>query len=351
MAAGLIGRIGSTAVTLSFATGPITATGGNDGRAGGLIGLVEGTPPPSVTKSFALGNVDGGAGAMAGGLVAQFNGGSGDQLYSAGRVGGTGSLGGLIANAGGSPTITNAYWDIETSGRTTSAVGTGMTTSQLRAALPAGFDTSWRNTAGLSYPYLAVVRFAAPLATLMQAANLFIMLPISQLDLSQYATTPAHADADQASLATVYTMVARAVGLTEGVARLDGVAIDRYFWDDASQRARFRGPITTLVTLGAFASIAAASPLDSSNVIGAMSTGKLVILRGRFRKGDGTRGTHWLLGTLFTTQGGHPNGVVAHDPWTGLQVTIDLATKRVVDPAHFPLARFVVDGYQPATIN
>jgi hypothetical protein len=41
---------------------------------------------------------------------------------------------------------------------------------------------------------------------------------------------------------------------------------------------------------------------------------------------------------------------VAHDPWTGQQIEIDPASKTVVTPG-FPLRNFVVDGYQPVTID
>jgi hypothetical protein len=43
--------------------------------------------------------------------------------------------------------------------------------------------------------------------------------------------------------------------------------------------------------------------------------------------------------------------VVANDPWTGRQVLINPATKRVVSPAGFPLAGFEIDGYRPATLQ
>ena len=41
----------------------------------------------------------------------------------------------------------------------------------------------------------------------------------------------------------------------------------------------------------------------------------------------------------------------ANDPWTGVQVRIDLASKQVVAPAGFPLAGFTVDGYRVVWIR
>jgi hypothetical protein len=43
--------------------------------------------------------------------------------------------------------------------------------------------------------------------------------------------------------------------------------------------------------------------------------------------------------------------VLANDPWTGTQVEINPATKKVVTPANFPLKNFTVDGYQPVIVN
>jgi hypothetical protein len=65
-----------------------------------------------------------------------------EQSYATGRLnGGSGTVpGGLIGGTGGSPTVSNSYWDIPTSGQSTSIAGTGMTTAQLQAALPSGFS-------------------------------------------------------------------------------------------------------------------------------------------------------------------------------------------------------------------
>ena len=78
-----------------------------------------------------------------------------DPSYATGPVNGVASsiTGGLVGANGG--TVTNSYWDPQTSGRTTSAGGTGLTTAQLQAGLPAGFDpTAWGSIPGVSYPYL-----------------------------------------------------------------------------------------------------------------------------------------------------------------------------------------------------
>ena len=66
-------------------------------------------------------------------------------------------IGGLIGIVQGSPTITNSYWDIETTGQATSPAGIGLTTTQLKSGLPAGFNaTVWGSNPAINsgYPYL-----------------------------------------------------------------------------------------------------------------------------------------------------------------------------------------------------
>jgi hypothetical protein len=353
MAGGLVGRSSSGTVVTAFATGAVTAADGADSRAGGLIAYGESSATTS--RSYATGPVTGGATGIIGGLVGQWNAtGPLDQTYAVGLVSSGGaSAGGLAGNAFDGAVITNSYWDTDTTGQATSDGGTGLTTAQLQAELPPGFDDSvWDITPNLSYPYLTsrAIDFASALATLVENDKVFTFLPISQFDESQYLTPPEHAD--EAALAAVYTMIARAIGITEDVNKLDGVAIDRFFWDDAAQKTRFRGPVTDFAELGTLTAIDVGTPIDAGNVIGAMDLGQLVILRGRFRNDAGVVVVHWMLGTLYTTDAaGNPTAVVANDPWTGQQVRIDLVTKDVIAPADFPLRNFRVNGYRPVTLK
>jgi M26 IgA1-specific Metallo-endopeptidase N-terminal region len=356
MAGGLVGRSQSSAVDRSFATGPVAAKPSVQSRVGGLIGLCETTS--TIARSYATGPVSGSVTIYAGGLVGQLNcpnvNPAVDQTYAVGLVSSSGATtGGLIANAGGGPVITNSYWDTDTTGQATSAGGTGQTTAQLRAALPSGFDnTEWGITPNLSYPFLIDpgIDFASPLATLVRSNRVFTFLPISQFDESQYSMPPA--GSNLTALATVYTMIGRAIGLTRGVPQLDHVAIDRYFWDEATQKARWRGPVKNYATLGAIAAISSGTPIEVANVLGVMDAEQLVILLGTYRQRGGVRVRHWMLGTLYTKDsGGTPNAVIAHDPYTGQQVTIGLTTKKVVSPANFPLTNFTVNAYQPVSVN
>ena len=180
VAGGLVG-VNMGFVGQSFATGAVTA--GADSHVGGLVGINLGLPAdiaqafPSIpigtiSQAFATGAVTGGANSNVGGLVGN-NGGTIDQTYATGLVtgGADARLGGLVASNDaaftlpgdlpisggpqqGSGTVTNSYWDRQTTQQNASAGGTGLTTAQLTAGLPAGFDASvWGINVGQSYPF------------------------------------------------------------------------------------------------------------------------------------------------------------------------------------------------------
>ena len=143
---GLVG-LNAGIINQSYATSKTTGT--DYTQLGGLAGYNLG----SISQSYATGAVAGGVGTEAGGLVG-INYGSIDQTYSIGKVtGGSGSvLGGLLAEEFNS--TSNSYWNTQTSGQATSANGTGQTTKQLKASLPAGFSTNaWGFEKG-NYPFL-----------------------------------------------------------------------------------------------------------------------------------------------------------------------------------------------------
>ncbi len=337
---GLAGALLSTgSVTDSFATGNVSGID-NVFAAGGLIGSSSG----AIRRVFASGAVQSGINTNVGGLVGASDAGMISEAFSVGKVvGGAGATIGGLVGWKNTTTVTHSYWDKLTSGKTTSAGGTALTTGQLRGALPAGFGSAWAQTAALSYPFVndTGLSFASPLATLVRSSKVYAFLPIGQLDLSQYSATPAHADA--ASQAAAYTMIARAIGNTQGVTALQNVKINTY-WNDTTQSAHWSGAVTTYATLGTLTTLGNAA-LNNSNVLGALKQQKLVLLRGTYKSGS-TTATHWMLATMFT-----PGAVIANDPWTGSQVMINEGTKKVMLPAGFPLSNFTVDAYQPVTVN
>jgi filamentous hemagglutinin family protein len=176
-------NIGSLAQV--FSTGAVT--GGPNTVVGGLVAVNGalapsdrfGSPGPigSIVDAYATGAASAGGGSIVGGLVA-VNDGVIKTSYSAGRVSG-GSVGGLVAqnnpsfqfadltipsiiDQGGTPvplqpgagTTTSSYWDTQTSGQSSSAGGTGLTTAQLVKGLPAGFDpAAWTILPDPSFPY------------------------------------------------------------------------------------------------------------------------------------------------------------------------------------------------------
>lgn len=192
---GLVGKAtGGTTISQSYATGRVVAgDNSNDwsGNIGGLVGYVDGG---SVDQSYATGSVTAGDGARrVGGLLGQFYGdGDDDQAtyqvtnshatgsvtvgenaegvggligsaeysyvantYAVGAVtAGTGStdVGGLFGFNDG--TVVSSYWNIQTSGQTSSAGGMGKTTAQMKdIATFSGWDIEDDQTLDDSNPY------------------------------------------------------------------------------------------------------------------------------------------------------------------------------------------------------
>src|SRR6185437_6545895 len=144
-------------IGIAFATGAVS---GNQ-AIGGLVGHNNGT----ISNAYAVASVSGNV--QEGGLVGNNNNGSISSPYAAGGVTSTvDTPGGLVgANSG---TITNGYYDSDTgpahglgsdnNGQTV----TGLTTTQLQAALPSGFDSKWAIISNISYPYLTGIYATAP---------------------------------------------------------------------------------------------------------------------------------------------------------------------------------------------
>ena len=146
---GLVGGMSGTTVSNSYFTGDVR---GSD-QVGGLLGYSYGT----VSKSYSRGSVTGDSYTggligfnrdivsgsyssanvtgrwLAGGLVGQ-NRGTVSKSYSAGAVTGDVDVGGLVGrNYEG--TVSNSFWDTETSGQSTSDGGTGKTTAEMQGII------------------------------------------------------------------------------------------------------------------------------------------------------------------------------------------------------------------------
>ena len=146
-------RTETTLIRYCYSTGNVTAETGAYFNFGGLVGHNEG----SITDSYSSASVtanDAGTtklGGLSGG------GGTVDNCYSTGAVSGsTSDKYGLTANG----TVTDSFWDTETSGISNGGEGTGKTTAEMKTQSTftnAGwdFDNIWiMNTQGNGYPAL-----------------------------------------------------------------------------------------------------------------------------------------------------------------------------------------------------
>jgi uncharacterized repeat protein (TIGR02543 family) len=157
---GLVGMNMHGTVTDSYSTGSVTG----DYFIGGLVGGSNGTVINSYSAASVVGDW------MVGGLMGvNIYGGTVANSCAAGDVAGTKEVGGLVGyNVGTS--VANSYWDIETSGQSSSAGGTGANTAEMKdittfsgsawdiaAVAPGEADPAyiWNIVDGQSYPFLS----------------------------------------------------------------------------------------------------------------------------------------------------------------------------------------------------
>jgi len=146
-------------INYAYATGSISGTG----NTGGLVGANK----TAIQECYSTASVNGNGG-TAGGL-AGFNSDNITACYSTGTVVGSGYVGGFI---GYNPneTVTNGYWDLDTSGISDPYQGSGfpkndpspvgLTTAQFQKRLPLGFDKPiWGLDPNINggFPYLRYV--------------------------------------------------------------------------------------------------------------------------------------------------------------------------------------------------
>ncbi len=145
LAGGLVGESYGV-ISNSYSTGNVS--GRHAGELGGLVGISSG----AITNSYATGNLAAGPGAAVGGLVGHNYAPISDS-YSTGEVSGGNkkTRGGLIGfDEAPDGSLSDTYWDTDTSGIVALSQGAGnipndpgiagLSTTQLQAGLPAGFD-------------------------------------------------------------------------------------------------------------------------------------------------------------------------------------------------------------------
>jgi hypothetical protein len=163
-AGGLVGYAYDAVIRQSFAIGNVST---GSGSAAGLVGGISGES--SIVDSYSLGPVQAGPDSNIGGLVGycDANGSTINTSYAISHISGGTSPGGFLGDDTGSGGLSSDYWDLDTSGIGNPSQGagnvpndpgiTGLTDSQLKSGLPAGFDPAiWAQSASINngYPYL-----------------------------------------------------------------------------------------------------------------------------------------------------------------------------------------------------
>jgi hypothetical protein len=147
---GLVGYNNSGSISNCYSRGMVSGVY----CVGGLVGY---NNSGSISNCYSTGTVSGSQ--YVGGLVGYiYSTGSISQCYSTGAVSDTSDVGGLVGyNPSGS--VINSFWDKQTSGRTTSAGGTGKTTAEMKTRstfTSAGWDfvEIWGIGENQTYPFL-----------------------------------------------------------------------------------------------------------------------------------------------------------------------------------------------------
>ena len=200
---GLVGYNGSGSVTTCYATGTVN---GSTYETGGLVGYNSGT----ISSCYATGEVRGNS--IVGGLVGINKRGKVIRCYSTGKPTGGSLVGGLCGGKVTDVTYedTGNFWDSQTSETTTSEMGTGLTTAEMKelstfknagwdfaGETANGTDDIWRMCAdGVNYPklnleYVMDGDFSCP-----DGIGFDDLLKFSNNWLSTYSTPLYGADAD-----------------------------------------------------------------------------------------------------------------------------------------------------------
>jgi len=157
---GLVGKAdGASSITNCYSTVSDTGSGG---YLGGLVGSATGTISDCYSRGSVTARVDCG---LIGGLIGSAVSLSVTNCYSTDTVtvtGGSYLYGGLIGYDGGSNTFSNCFWDVTTSGQSSSAGGTGELTAdmKLKSTYTGWSGTTWKideaaHTINGGYPFLA----------------------------------------------------------------------------------------------------------------------------------------------------------------------------------------------------
>ena len=197
---GLIGWIDQTPISGSSSAATVTGFG----EVGGLVGRLRAA---SITNSYATGAVTGTTDYVGGLVGSTYQGGTLTNVYASGHVTGTTNVGGLVGgfvppdstqptNPGGTVTANNAYWDMDSTGQSSSYAGTGIANANAYTeSTYSGFDftNTWVIVPGGSRPMLRS-EYSTSIATAHQ-------LQLISLDLSADYTLVGDVDMTSAFVA------------------------------------------------------------------------------------------------------------------------------------------------------
>ena len=145
---GLMGAAYNSTIENSYAIGSVTGTK----RVGSLVGYAYSS---NIRNSYSTGSVKGSD--SVGGLAGHAKDSTIENSYATGSVEGTNDVGGLVGwDVNNTSTISNSYWDRQTTGQSTSDGGTGKTTDEMKnQATYTGwdFESTWKINEG-DYPKL-----------------------------------------------------------------------------------------------------------------------------------------------------------------------------------------------------
>lgn len=278
-------------------------------NVGGLVGRNEGY----VHNSFSSSHVSGGSGAgPIGGLVGTNTKGVG-ACYSCGQVLGSVVGGGLVGASTG--LVSMSFWDMETSGRMTSAGGTGKSTAEMKTTATfsaAGWDMDdetangtsgyWRVPAG-GYPML--VAFDAPWSGIMAGSGTetdpYMVTSAAELGAIWRRPTAFYAMANDISLAGItwhYPAACDFEGVFDGRGhKLTGL----------NMAGQARG--ASVAVFGDLASEAVVRNvgIEGCNVV---ATDNASMASALVASSDGTVASCWATGTV---SGGYSGGLVARN--------------------------------------
>jgi hypothetical protein len=150
---GLVGsNSGGGSISNCYSTGAVS---GDSSYVGGLVGY---NSSSSISNCYSTGTVSGFY--YVGGLVGYNAYGSISNCYSTGAVSGTSYVGGLVGYNNLAASVASSFWDTQTSGRTTSAGGTGKTTAEMKQINTFAnwdFVETWGIEDNQTYPFLKLI--------------------------------------------------------------------------------------------------------------------------------------------------------------------------------------------------